>query len=127
MEADKATRLFSSDDRVEEPRLPAGPSEYTMIISRSELLGQSETNAVVPVAASQPASPFMMPPVAAVPPAPAPPTAPAPPQFPQMNMPQAPAQSAAPKPQVSYWPLILSLTVLFFVALLLVMYFALRH
>jgi len=30
-------------------------------------------------------------------------------------------------PAVSYWPLILTLTVLFFIAVLLVLYFALRH
>jgi hypothetical protein len=32
-----------------------------------------------------------------------------------------------PEPPVSYWPLILTLTVLFFIAVLLVLYFALKH
>jgi hypothetical protein len=46
--------------------------------------------------------------------------------------PAAPKAPAAAKvevaaPAVSYWPLILTLTVLFFIAVLLVLYFALRH
>jgi hypothetical protein len=51
-------------------------------------------------------------------------------------MPAAPKLPAAPKapkvglaepPAVSYWPLILILTVLFFAAALLVLYFVLKH
>jgi hypothetical protein len=34
---------------------------------------------------------------------------------------------AVPEPSVSYWPLILTLTVLFFIAALLVLYFVLKH
>ncbi len=38
-----------------------------------------------------------------------------------------PPKVAIPEPPVSYWPLILTLTVLFFIAVLLVLYFALKH
>jgi hypothetical protein len=38
-----------------------------------------------------------------------------------------PAKVAIPEPTVSYWPLILTLTVLFFIAVLLVLYFVLKH
>jgi len=56
---------------------------------------------------------------------------PAPP-MPKVAAPAAPKAPAAAKvevaaPAVSYWPLILTLTVLFFIAVLLVLYFALRH
>ena len=37
------------------------------------------------------------------------------------------AKAGLPEPSVSYWPLILTLTVLFFIAALLVLYFALKH
>jgi hypothetical protein len=66
----------------------------------------------------------MMPPTeapAAQAPAPKLPTIamPAPPPPPKLDL-------AAP-PAVSYWPLILTLTVLFFIAVLLVLYFVLKH
>jgi hypothetical protein len=38
-----------------------------------------------------------------------------------------PSKVAIPEAPVSYWPLILTLTVLFFIAVLLVLYFALKH
>ncbi|MFZ1156905.1 MAG: hypothetical protein WAO10_03940, partial [Candidatus Sulfotelmatobacter sp.] len=41
--------------------------------------------------------------------------------------PKPPKVDLPPPPPVSYWPLILTLTVLFFVAVLLVLYFALKH
>jgi hypothetical protein len=47
--------------------------------------------------------------------------APAPPKLPKAPKVEVPA------PPVSYWPLILTLTVLFFVAVLLVLYFVLKH
>jgi hypothetical protein len=51
--------------------------------------------------------------------------------MPQMAFPQAPPvpRPAAPPPgrAASYWPLITVLTVLFAIAALLVMYFALKH
>jgi hypothetical protein len=33
----------------------------------------------------------------------------------------------APKPPVSYWPLVLTLTALLFIAVLVVLYFVLKH
>jgi hypothetical protein len=45
-----------------------------------------------------------------------------PPPAPKMPKPGAPTQ-----PPVSYWPLVITLTVLFFIAVLLVLYFALKH
>lgn len=54
---------------------------------------------------------------------------PATPAMPKMAASPAPkaAKGAIPQPTVSYWPLILTLTVLFFIAVLLVLYFALKH
>jgi hypothetical protein len=42
------------------------------------------------------------------------------------STPKPPKEGALPPP-VSYWPLILTLTVLFFIAVLLVLYFVLKH
>jgi hypothetical protein len=62
-------------------------------------------------------------------PAIAPPPMPASPAILKMAVPAAPkpAKVAIPEPTVSYWPLILTLTVLFFIAVLLVLYFVLKH
>jgi hypothetical protein len=62
-------------------------------------------------------------------PAIAPPPMPAAPAMPKITVPAAlkPAKVSTPEPTVSYWPLILTLTVLFFIAVLLVLYFALKH
>lgn len=51
------------------------------------------------------------------------------PAMPRMAAPAAPkpGKVAIPEPTVSYWPLILTLTVLFFIAVLLVLYFVLKH
>lgn len=56
----------------------------------------------------------------------------APPPLPAIAAPALPKMPKAPKveipaPPVSYWPLILTLTVLFFVAVLMVLYFVLKH
>jgi len=56
-----------------------------------------------------------MPKIAAPPPPKAPIKAPKPPKV------------ATPEPPVSYWPLVLTLTVLLFIAVLLVLYFVLKH
>jgi hypothetical protein len=52
------------------------------------------------------------------------------PAMPKVKAPQAPKalkiEAAAPPP-VSLWPLIITLTVLFFLAVILVLYFVLRH
>jgi hypothetical protein len=53
--------------------------------------------------------------------------------MPKMTAPKPPAApklsklDAEPPPPVSYWPLIITLTVLFFLAALLVLYFVLKH
>ena len=62
-------------------------------------------------------------------PAIAPPAMPAAPAMPKLAVPPAPKlpKDAVPEPPVSYWPLILTLTVLFFIAVLLVLYFALKR
>jgi hypothetical protein len=66
-----------------------------------------------------------MPSIPAVAPPPMPAIAvPAPPKPPKA--PKAP-QGAIPQPPVSYWPLILTLAVPFVVAVLLVLYFVLKH
>jgi len=54
---------------------------------------------------------------------------PAAPARPKLAVPAAPKapKVGLPEPPVSYWPLILTLTVLFFIAALLVLYFALKH
>jgi hypothetical protein len=51
------------------------------------------------------------------------------PAMPKIAAPPAPKapKAAVPEPPVSYWPLILTLTVLFFIAVLLVLYFVLKH
>jgi hypothetical protein len=68
-----------------------------------------------------PALPAIAPPP--MPPAPAMPkiALPPPPKAPKLD------KVAVAKPSVSYWPLILTLTVLFFIAALLVLYFVLKH
>jgi hypothetical protein len=49
--------------------------------------------------------------------------------MPKLAVPKAPKAPKVDVPQtpVSYWPLILTLTVLFFIAALLVLYFVLKH
>jgi hypothetical protein len=138
-----ATQLFrmpSAPAEVSEPPLPSGPGEFTRIISirppeatveDEETPAASKSGVVIP-SASLPKFPAMAPPP--LPPAPklaapkiaAPKVAP-----PKLAPPKtAPPKIEAPKtakPPMSYWPLILTLTVLFFVAALLVVYFALKH
>jgi len=60
------------------------------------------------------------------------PAMPPPPAMPAVALPAPPPLPKAPKgalpePPVSYWPLILTLTVLFFIAVLLVLYLVLKH
>jgi len=113
---------------------PSGPSPYTQIISSSKLptAGEGEAQAA-PSAA--PAGGFAAPPMPKIP-APVPPPLPAippPPPMPKMAAPKPPAApklpklDTAPPPPVSYWPLIITLTILFFLAVLLVLYFVLKH
>ena len=89
--------------------VPGGPSEYTRIISGG--MG-SNTADNVPVA----------PPKAAAPPPPkfSPPPLPPPPKVPQLEV-------KAPKPKASYLPLVIILNVLLFLAILLIVYFEIKH
>ena len=117
------------------PPLPtSGPSEYTMFVSG----GRAPTAPDEPPIAggtsppgAKPAAAFGMPKVPAVPPMPVPkiPSAPVPPapKMPTLAAPKAPETPAAPKPQIPFLPLILIMTVLFFVGAMLVLYFALKH
>lgn len=120
---------------------PSGPSPYTQIISRQRVAAEEQAEASAPAAATPAAgggfAPPPMPkiPAAAPPPIPRvpmpPPIPPAP--VPKMTPPKPPAAPKAPKldaappPPVSYWPLIITLTVLFFLAVLLVLYFVMKH
>lgn len=107
------------------PAPPGAPSPYTQVISvrRAAEPTVSEKQAVPNSAGGFPAP--SMPSVPAI----APPPMPVAPAMPKMAAPPAPkaAKGAIPQPTVSYWPLILTLTVLFFIAVLLVLYFALKH
>lgn len=132
---DGATGAFSrpvaSEPAPVMPATPAGPSPYTQIISREKLMAESgdvgEEGAPSPAGAGKFAAPAM-------------PKAPAltPPKVPQVKMPPPPKIAApkAPKlskvdapapPSVSILPVVLTLTGLFFLAVLLVLYFVLKH
>ena len=114
---------------------PSGPSPYTQIISRPKMSEPDEPEGGKTPAASagKPASPSMPKiPGAAPPPLPKVPPLPklVPPPVPKLKAPPAPkvpkVDVPAPPP-VSMWPLIITLTVLFFLAVILVLYFVLRH
>ncbi|MFZ0706709.1 MAG: hypothetical protein WAM71_13970 [Candidatus Korobacteraceae bacterium] len=125
-----------------------GPSPYSVFMSREELAGamRSAEEASKPNASSAgagagaaaaPVSPFIAPPVVPSfqpPPMPVFPPAPVAPGGAMPGMPaMAPPAVAVPKPQVpppspkSYWPLIITLNVLLIVAVLLILYFVLKH
>jgi hypothetical protein len=101
---------------------PSGPGAYTQIISVKPSAGVA--------GAQKPAATGGFPslPVPAIAPPPMPP-APAMPKITAPPPPKAPKLEKVPIPEasVSYWPLILTLTVLFFIAVLLVLYFAMKH
>lgn len=88
------------------PPLHAGPSEYTRIISGG-MSGSEPPALKVPSTAPVPAIPK--------------PAVPPPPKF------APPAAVPAPKPKPSYLPLIIILNVLLFAAILLIVYFAMKH
>ena len=105
------------------PPPPSGPSPYTQVISLRPLGSQKQASPSSPPTPGFPAPSAPSVPAIAMPPAP---------PMPKVAAPAAPKAPAAAKvevaaPAVSYWPLILTLTVLFFIAVLLVLYFALRH
>ncbi|HTT19262.1 MAG TPA: hypothetical protein VMG82_09970 [Candidatus Sulfotelmatobacter sp.] len=113
----------------------SGPSPYTQIISRPQHVETEEVPTGQSPAAG--ASPFAAPPLpripaAAPPPIPKMPPPPriAPPPVPKMKapaVPKLPRVDAPAPPPVSIWPLIITLTVLFFLAVILVLFFVLRH
>lgn len=126
--SDGATNVFkgpASEPPVSQPGPASGPSPYTQVISLRRSVGAAEAQKQgapnSPVGFPSPSMPSV--------PAIAPPTMPAAPAMPKKAVPPAPklGKGALPEAPVSYWPLILTLTVLFFIAVLLVLYFALKH
>jgi len=112
-----------------------GPSSYTQIISHPKDV-ESDEAAGEPAAAEgggQFAAPSMPKiPAAAHSPMPKMPPVPkvAPPPVPKMKGPSAPKipkVDAPAQPPVSMWPLIITLTVLFFLAVIVVLFFVLKH
>jgi hypothetical protein len=142
---DGATGAFSRPVSEAPPipqEIPSGPSSYTRIISARPVNPAAEDAGAEGPARAAGSPAFAMPalavPAMAPPPLPPPPVAPKPafaaPAAPKMPAapklpaaPKAPKVEAAATPPVSYWPLILILTVLFFAAALLVLYFVLKH
>jgi|HubBroStandDraft_1064217.scaffolds.fasta_scaffold00004_112 hypothetical protein len=136
-----ATQLFrmpGAQAEVSEPPLPSGPGEYTRIISirppealptDEETAQDSKSGVVIPVASLPkfPAPPPLPPAPKLAPPKVAPPKLAAPKLAPPKLAPPKIEPPKNVKSPMSYWPLILTLTVLFFVAALLVVYFALKH
>jgi len=106
---------------------PAGPSQYTQIISRSKLASAEESAAGQGSASA--AGKFAAPSMPKIPAAPAMkmPAAPAIPKVAAPAAPKAPKIDAAAAPPVSFLPLIITLAVLFLLAVLLVLYFVLKH
>jgi hypothetical protein len=107
--------------------ISAGPSAYTQIISLKRPLAEppAAEDAAAPKLPSfaAPSKPAMAaPPLPKLPPVPKPPAIKAP-KTPKLNA----AKLDGAKPPVSYWPLVLTLTALFFLAVLLVLYFVLKH
>jgi hypothetical protein len=127
--SDGATNAFNrpvSEPAPFQPAPSSSPSPYTQVISMKRPVGSAGAQKEgMPSSGATPFPSVPMPTVSAI----APPPMPAAPARPKLAVPPAPK---APKvglrePPVSYWPLILTLTVLFFIAALLVLYFALKH
>jgi hypothetical protein len=142
--ADGATGAFSSPASKPAPTLPpmpGGPSAYTQIISLKTarpLEDSADADEMTPGNSAEPPAfpPPVMPAVPKAPKMPPVPKAPATPKMPAAKMPKIaippsapkpPKEAGLPPPPVPYWPLILTLTVLFFIGVLLVLYFALKH
>ena len=142
--SDGATGAFSRPVFESAPpsqEIPSGPSSYTRIISARPANPADDASVEAPARAAGPpafAMPALAVPAMAPPPLPPPPVPPKPafaaPAAPKMPAapklpaaPKAPKLEATPPPPVSYWPLILILTVLFFAAALVLLYFWLKH
>jgi hypothetical protein len=132
---DGATHVFSAPGGrpgSSPPPLPAGPSEYTRIISGG-IRGAAEEAPIAGGSQTPSGGPpdFKLPPPPAVPPAPKIAAPPPPPKFSPPAAPPAPKAPEpgikAPKPKASYLPLVIILNVLLFVAILLIVYFAIKH
>jgi serine/threonine protein kinase len=117
------------------PPIPSGPSSHTQIISLKTAHSpgdRADAGRIAPARSPElPASPApSIPSLRKAPRMPSTPKAPAP-KMPKIAIPSSapkpPKEGAVPPPPVPYWPLILTLTVLFFIAVLLVLYFALKH
>jgi hypothetical protein len=129
---DGATNAFDRPAAEPAPSQSAplsSPGAYTQIISARPAgpAGSSK-----PASPNSPASPGFPTPSMPALPAIAPPPMPPAPAMPKIALPPPPKapkldKVAVPEPSVSYWPLILTLTVLFFIAALLVLYFVLKH
>jgi hypothetical protein len=108
---------------------PSEPGAYTRIISVKApgvpAGAQKQTSTDAPATPGFPATSMPALPKLAAPPIPKLPA----PALPKLAVPPPPKppKVALPEPPVSYWPLILTLTVLFFIAALLVLYFVLKH
>jgi hypothetical protein len=139
-----ATIVFKSPRDVAvqgDPGLPVGPSPWTVFINREEISALASesadaspacgtSSAAAPAVAA--AAPFITPPAVPsfqAPPAPgvAPPAMPAvaPPAIAMPPVSTSAGQSSAGSK--SYWPLIIVLNVLFILAVLLILFFALKH
>lgn len=124
--SDGATRAFARPNMEPAPGPPpppSGPSAYTRVISvRPTDPAADAAGAEQPAPAAGPPMPPMP---KFAPPAPPPkpkikaPDKPAPPKLPKGELPEPPA--------ISYWPLIITLTVIFIIAVLVVLYFVLKH
>jgi hypothetical protein len=146
-EKGEQSRVFSAppaEPVVNRPPTPAGPSEFTRIISGGPRNAPPPPPEAPPPVSAPPqaaAIPAFTPPAVVMPPAPAFPQAPAAPQPPAFQMPaapqMAPPQMAAPPvpaPQApapvtkapSYLPLIIVLNVVLVVGIALVLYFILK-
>lgn len=144
-----ATKVFSRQDAMEavnEPPVPSGPSQWT-IFQRSEEAspdisetpaspepqskGGQNAGAAAAAGMAPPPVPAWQPPAAPQVPYSMP--QPSVPQAPAMPSPQVPVVPPPPQPApatpkaLSYWPLIIGLNALFILAVLLVLYFVLKH
>ncbi len=131
-----ATRFFSGNpQRSQAPEVPAGPSEYTRVISASPFAEPRPGPPLAPTPAAPPAAPAFgggpagapMPQAQGYPGMPAYP----PPPVPSVAPPHAPQPPAPPQPSTaptlrSWMPFIILLNVLFLIAILLIVVFALK-
>ena len=132
---DTATGAFMhpKDEPVPVPvEVLSGPRPYTQILSRPKQSEPEETEGGQAPAANAGAGKSAAPSMPKIPgPAPPPmPRMPPPPGIPQIKArptPKAPKIDTPAPPPVSMWPLTITLTVLFFLAVIVVLFFVLKH